>query len=80
MQPIRTEASHESDKQKMSVTVFKSEVEISDQLFDLCKFCLLNRDYINKIMNEVEAQKESFSSSLTKLIGLMPNVLNFKRK
>lgn len=68
----------ESEKVLLSHQVFRHKVEMSDRLFDLCRFSIANREIFNKIMSAVEASKEQ--STFKKMINYMPNVLNFKRK
>ena len=62
----------------MCLAVFKTQPEISDQLYEFCKFCMLNKQIINKIFNTSSPDVSSFN--LTTFVKAMPNVLNFENK
>lgn len=80
MQPVNAENSVQSNKQKLSAAVLKNAAEISDQLYEFCKFCLINKDIINKMVTMPPSYQSTCSLTLSAFVKAMPNILNFENK
>ena len=58
--------------------MFKTQIlNISDKLYEFCKFALLNKDLIGRLIAQSTAQDSMNLNAMTKT---MPNILNFKQK
>jgi len=52
MKPLKQEnIVEQSKKEKLANAVFKIHTKMSDQLYEFCKFCLINKDLINRMIN-----------------------------
>jgi hypothetical protein len=77
MQPVRAES--KTSKQKICAAVFKNVApDISDQLYEFCKLCMINKQIINKIFTTPSSDSSTFS--LSTFVKAMPNLLNFENK
>ena len=66
------------DKKQVAISALKREFELSDSLYEVLRFCLMNKDLLNRILDACEKAKQP--CEFLQYISYMPNIMNFKRK